>query len=85
MIDMAVDVDVSSHLPARGGSMMMTSCLSIQRFPVTSPRGEDPLSWVRYSTASRFPVTSPRGEDPGGAEGEVASQRFQSPPREGRI
>ena len=54
---------VSSHLPARGGSF----CSSVRsfdiKFPVTSPRGEDPYCAFLGLSRWQFPVTSPRGED----------------------
>ena len=56
---------VSSHLPARGGSLFLLDETAELRFPVTSPRGEDLNQEWPALMRGRFPVTSPRGEDRG--------------------
>ena len=55
--------DVSSHLPARGGSWPIDDLDVTDWFPVTSPRGEDRYGRLYDRKSRMFPVTSPRGED----------------------
>ena len=55
--------DVSSHLPARGGSWPIDDLVVTDWFPVTSPRGEDRYGRLYDRKSRMFPVTSPRGED----------------------
>ena len=54
---------VSSHLPARGGSHFAIVAVDVSLFPVTSPRGEDLMKLFAKRRPWKFPVTSPRGED----------------------
>ena len=78
--------DVSSHLPARGGSKLVGFCIILLSFPVTSPRGEDlgrvPPSNVKNPVSSHLPA---RGGSGRAGNARASKRRFQSPPREGRI
>ena len=78
---------VSSHLPARGGSQQYgVHMMDGSKFPVTSPRGEDPR--YRYLVGHLVGVSShlpARGGSGSRFPFEEHIQSFQSPPREGRI
>ena len=78
---------VSSHLPARGGSGYYRYFTHLDNpFPVTSPRGEDPVCKVvrgyAHAVSSHLPA---RGGSVSVAGRDTGFGRFQSPPREGRI
>ena len=84
-LEMQVDMDVSSHLPARGGSSRSVMYWMASLFPVTSPRGEDPDAWITGTQPAGFQSPPREGRIPPENRRIFFMSSFQSPPREGRI